>query len=76
MEGYPTQHGQRLLRTDEIAQWLGVACRTVCSWAECGELPALKIGRQWRFRQTQIAEWITLQDHRIPKISSLPNRIK
>ena len=48
----------RLLRTDQVARLLGISCRTVCLWAECSELPALKVGRQWRFRESEIQNWL------------------
>ena len=38
--------------------WLGVSARTVCLWAECGEIPALKIGRQWRFPVSELRQWL------------------
>ncbi len=47
-----------LLSTADVARWLGVAARTVCLWAECGEIPALKIGRQWRFREDELHHWL------------------
>ena len=47
-----------LLTTAAVAKWLGVATRTICLWAECNEIPAIKIGRQWRFRERQLREWL------------------
>src|SRR5262249_45352315 len=47
-----------LLSTAAVAKWLGVATRTICLWAECKEIPAIKIGRQWRFREGELREWI------------------
>jgi excisionase family DNA binding protein len=47
-----------LLTTAAVAKWLGVATRTICLWAECKEIPAIKIGRQWRFRERQLREWL------------------
>jgi excisionase family DNA binding protein len=47
---------ERMLTTEEVARWLGIATRTVCTWAECSELPAIKVGRQWRFRREAIAK--------------------
>jgi len=47
-----------LLTTAAVAKWLGVATRTVCLWAECEEIPAVKIGRQWRFREGELREWL------------------
>jgi excisionase family DNA binding protein len=47
-----------LLTTAAVAKWLGVATRTVCLWAECNEIPAIKIGRQWRFRAEDLRNWL------------------
>ena len=47
-----------LLTTAAVAKWLGVSTRTVCLWAECKELPAIKIGRQWRFREGELSSWL------------------
>lgn len=51
---------RQMLRTDEVATLLGIAVRTVCLWAECGELPAVKVGRQWRFRRDDIEQCLQL----------------
>jgi excisionase family DNA binding protein len=47
-----------LLTTAAVARWLGVSTRAICLWAECKELPAIKIGRQWRFRKEELSEWL------------------
>jgi excisionase family DNA binding protein len=47
-----------LLTTEEVSRWLKVPIRTICLWAECAELPAVKIGRHWRFRRTEVDEWL------------------
>ena len=44
-----------LLTTKEVANLLGIAQRTVRLWAECGELPCIKVGRQWRFRKDKLS---------------------
>jgi excisionase family DNA binding protein len=49
---------ESFLTTAAVAKWLGVAPRTVCLWAECKEIPAIKIGRQWRFREGELFEWL------------------
>jgi len=49
---------QRLLTSRDVADWIGVSARTVCLWAELGELPALRVGRQWRFRATELEAWL------------------
>ena len=47
-----------LLTTAAVARWLGISTRAVCLWAECKEIPAIKIGRQWRFRQDELRDWL------------------
>ena len=46
--------GQGLLRAEQVRQMLGVDRSTVYRMAENGRLPAMKIGRQWRFPADQI----------------------
>ena len=60
-----------LMTTAAVAKWLGVSTRTVCLWAECNEIPAIRIGRQWRFRDGEVSEW--LQN---PKAATVTNRPK
>jgi len=50
--------GEPLLATQEVSRWLGVSPRAVRLWAESGDIPAVKIGRQWRFRRDDIRDWM------------------
>jgi excisionase family DNA binding protein len=59
-------NSEALLTTAAVAKWLGISTRAVCLWAECRELPAMKIGRQWRFRPDEMREW--LQSARARKV--------
>ena len=45
---------QPLLTTCEVAVLLGVSSRTVRLWAESLQIPAVKMGKQWRFRPAEI----------------------
>jgi len=51
-----------LLTTEAVSKWLGLSTRTLCLWAECKEIPAIKVGRQWRFRQSEVADWLQSRD--------------
>jgi len=53
------------LSTATVARWLGISPRTVCFWAECGEIPARKVGRQWRFREEEIRRWLDMTQGRL-----------
>jgi excisionase family DNA binding protein len=58
-----------LLTTEEIAKYLRLRRETVIRKAKRGELPAIKIGRQLRFCQSQVDQWL-LQNPagRVPSI--------
>jgi excisionase family DNA binding protein len=58
MRNTQSNHKDIFLSTAAVAQWLGISTRTVCFWAECGEIPALKVGRQWRFREEELRRWL------------------
>jgi excisionase family DNA binding protein len=58
------------MTTAEVANRLSVAIRTVCLWAEVGELPGLKVGRQWRFERTAIEQWIAARSGTMQKSTS------
>ncbi len=55
---------ERLLTTSQVSQWLEISPRTVCLWAELEEIPAFKLGHQWRFREKDIRQWL---DNRSPR---------
>lgn len=58
MAGLETAHDDEILTVKEVAAKLRVAARTLRQWAEVGIIPAFKLGRQWRFRRTDIQNWL------------------
>jgi excisionase family DNA binding protein len=54
---------ERLLTAKEVADLVGLKPTTIVRKARIGEIPALKLGRQFRFDKNQIEEW--LQRNRI-----------
>jgi len=48
----------RLLTLAEAAALLHVSTRTLQRMIRSRDLPALKVGGQWRLREIQLAEWI------------------
>ena len=47
-----------ILTLPEVAQLLKVAEKTVYSMAQKGQLPAFKVGGQWRFKRVDLDQWI------------------
>jgi excisionase family DNA binding protein len=43
---------------DEVATYLKAGKRTVYRLAQKGEIPAFKLGGTWRFRRSELDEWI------------------
>jgi excisionase family DNA binding protein len=41
-----------------VAKHLGVAGGSVCRWIESRHLPAHKIGRLWKFKLSEVDEWV------------------
>ncbi|WP_449241254.1 helix-turn-helix domain-containing protein [Desulfoscipio gibsoniae] len=41
-----------------VADYLGVSRETVLQWIEKKGMPAHKVGRQWKFKISEIDEWI------------------
>lgn len=49
---------ERLQSVEEIAAYLGVSKETVRAWVKKGSIPFLKVGRQYKFRLSEIDVWL------------------
>lgn len=49
---------ERWVSLEEIAKYLGVSKDTIYLWISNKELPAYKIGRLWKFKTSEIDEWV------------------
>jgi PTS system nitrogen regulatory IIA component len=47
-----------ILTIEEVAKYLRVSERTVYDWAQKGEIPSGKIGNVWRFKKTEVEQWV------------------
>jgi excisionase family DNA binding protein len=52
---------REIMTTEEVAQYLRLAEATVYKLAQSGEIPAVKVGRAWRFKRQLIDEWFREQ---------------
>ncbi len=43
---------------EEIAQHLGVSKETVYRWLEKGQIPAHRLGKLWKFKPSEVDDWI------------------
>jgi excisionase family DNA binding protein len=60
-EGPQPPPGLAILNLKEASEMLRVPARTLRLWAELGEIPAVKAGRQWRFWRRDVEEWLVRQ---------------
>ena len=51
----------QLMTVDEIATLLQLQPETIREMARNERIPAIKLGRVWRFDQAEILRWIELQ---------------
>src|SRR6266852_2247745 len=49
------------LTTEEFLEYLQVNLRTVYRLIKAGKIPAVRVGRQWRFRKRDIDAWLDSQ---------------
>jgi excisionase family DNA binding protein len=65
------------LTTEDVLEYLQVNLRTVYRLIKAGRIPAIRVGRQWRFRKRDIDAWLESQRPRgsRPATVSAPARV-
>jgi excisionase family DNA binding protein len=54
----PIREMEAFLTTEEVLIYLKITPRTIYRLIRSGELPAVRIGRQWRFRRPDLDRWL------------------
>ena len=49
----------QIMTTKELAKYLKLHEITICKYAAEGKIPAIRIGRVWRFDKEAIDRWIS-----------------
>jgi excisionase family DNA binding protein len=57
MSGAPPE----ILTIDEVAAYLRLTPQTIYKWAQEKRIPAVKLGKEWRFRRSVIDRWFDEQ---------------
>jgi excisionase family DNA binding protein len=47
-----------IMTVEDVARYLKLKPQTVYKWAQEGQIPATKLGKEWRFRRRILDEWI------------------
>jgi excisionase family DNA binding protein len=61
------------LTTEEVLEYLQVNLRTVYRLIKAGKIPAVRVGRQWRFRKRDIDAWLDTQRPRGERAAGAPS---
>ncbi len=51
-------YGEALLSAEEVAEYFGVRTTTVYRWCKEGRIPCMKIGKHWRMRREDLADFL------------------
>jgi excisionase family DNA binding protein len=54
-------NSEPIMTVDEVSVYLNLHPLTVRRLARDGEIPAMKIGRQWRFKRDLLDQWLEQQ---------------
>jgi excisionase family DNA binding protein len=63
---------ESFLTTEEVLEYLQVNLRTVYRLIKAGKIPAVRVGRQWRFRKRDIDAWLETQRPRGQRAAGTP----
>ena len=47
-----------IMTVEDVAKYLKLKPQTVYKWAQTGQIPAAKFGKEWRFRKGILDDWI------------------
>jgi excisionase family DNA binding protein len=46
-----------IMTIEEVAKYLKLKPQTIYTWAQNQKIPAVKLGKEWRFRKSVIDKW-------------------
>ncbi len=60
----------QILTLEEVSRYLKVNKATIYRMAQTGKIPALKVGKVWRFQRTRLEAWLISQQRGLENGSS------
>jgi excisionase family DNA binding protein len=57
----PTTPDHEILTLEEVAHYLRLKPQTIYKWAQERRIPAVKLGKEWRFRKSVLDRWLDEQ---------------
>lgn len=62
----------KIMTLEEVAEYLRLTPQTIYTWAQEKKIPAVKLGKEWRFKQSHIDKWFN--DHLDEKFRDYPGK--
>lgn len=57
----PDTPNHEILTLEEVANYLRLTPQTIYKWVQEGRIPAVKLGKEWRFRKSILDRWLDQQ---------------
>ena len=57
----PSTPDHEILTLEEVAHYLRLKPQTIYKWAQERRIPAVKLGKEWRFRKSVLDRWLDEQ---------------
>ena len=64
---------ERWLSVQEVAAHLGVSRETIYTWIKAKEMPAHRVGRHWKFKRTEVDDWVRRNGAADNELPSFPS---
>ena len=61
MSGADHSSDHEILTLEEVALYLRLKPQTIYKWAQEKRIPAVKLGKEWRFRRSILDRWLDEQ---------------
>jgi excisionase family DNA binding protein len=61
-------HNIKLLTLSEVAMILKISKRTLHRMIQHHQIPAFKVGGQWRILESRFQEWMQVEEHGAPRV--------
>jgi excisionase family DNA binding protein len=58
----------KLLTLSEVATILKISKRTLHRMIQHHQIPAFKVGGQWRILESRFQEWMQIEEHTTPRV--------
>jgi excisionase family DNA binding protein len=61
MSGANSPGDHEIMTLEEVARYLRLQPQTIYKWAQEKRIPAVKLGKEWRFRRSILNRWLDEQ---------------